>query len=258
MKKLFYCIFVLALNTAYAQHLPHPSAVFEWEMLPASMKGKVEERKLMDWPTETLDNFSIFHYTLQDSQSMELNAGAERLVLVNDGTLGMKIAEEEAALSQRSVGWIPAGKPIRIAVGNGNRASFFIIEWRSDEVSEEYVPIDTHPVLFDYAALEFRENPRGGRRDVMRAPTQTLRELEMHITTLKEGEKSHDPHVHADEEIILVLEGEVEEMINGTPYRLGPGSVIYLAAFDPHGIRNAGKGNCEYYAIRWITAKTGN
>ncbi|MEX2565956.1 MAG: cupin domain-containing protein [Cyclobacteriaceae bacterium] len=75
------------------------------------------------------------------------------------------------------------------------------------------------------------------------------------FTTLLEGEKSHDPHVHPDEEIILVLQGEVEEMINGTPYRLSPGSLIFLSSMDPHGIRNVGKGTCEYYAIRWTTVR---
>ncbi|WP_439481378.1 cupin domain-containing protein [Cyclobacterium plantarum] len=256
MKKLFFCIFILVLNAGYAQHLPHPSAVFEWEMLPVSLDGAVEERKLIDWPTETLDNFRIIHYTLQGSQTMDLHSEEERLVLVTNGALSLKMAEEETALAQRSVGWIPAHKPISITVGNDNKASFFFIEWDSELVDGELRPIDTNPVLFDYSEMEYKENSKGGRRAVMQAPTQTLRELEMHITTLKEGEKSHDPHVHADEEIILVLQGEVEEMINGTPYRLGAGSVIYLAAFDPHGIRNAGKGSCEYYAIRWITEKT--
>src|SRR5690606_33774140 len=99
--------------------------------------------------------------------------------------------------------------------------------------------------------MNFQENAKGGRTSVMRGPTSTLRELEMHITTLQENEKSHDPHTHPDEEIIVVLQGRVEEMINGKPYELGPGSVIFLGSMDPHGIRNIGKGTCEYYAIRW-------
>lgn len=74
----------------------------------------------------------------------------------------------------------------------------------------------------------------------------------MHATTLKEGVASHAAHTHADEEIILVKSGTVEETINGTPYKLGPGSVIFLSNDDPHGIRNAGEGQCEYYAIRWL------
>jgi quercetin dioxygenase-like cupin family protein len=88
----------------------------------------------------------------------------------------------------------------------------------------------------------------------MRRPTATLKELEMHITTLNEGNKSHDPHTHPDEEIIVVLSGEVEEMINDANYHAGPGSVIFLSSMDPHGIRNIGKGRCEYYAIRWLSA----
>ena len=119
----------------------------------------------------------------------------------------------------------------------------------------ELAPKDTHPLLFDYDEMTFRQNARGGRRDVMQAPTRDPYRVGNAHNDAKRRGKSHDPPVHADEEIILVLQGEVEELINGTPYRLGAGSVIYLAAFDPHGIRNAGKGSCEYYAIRWITDK---
>jgi quercetin dioxygenase-like cupin family protein len=53
--------------------------------------------------------------------------------------------------------------------------------------------------------------------------------------------------------IILVRKGYVEETIKGEPYRLGPGSIIFLTNDDLHGIRNAGSGGCEYYAIRWLT-----
>ena len=76
----------------------------------------------------------------------------------------------------------------------------------------------------------------------------------MHVTSLNEGNKSHDPHTHFDEEIIVVLTGEVEEMINGANYQAA-GSVIFLSSMDPHGIRNAGKGRCEYYAIRWLSTE---
>lgn len=86
----------------------------------------------------------------------------------------------------------------------------------------------------------------------MRQPTSMLKELEMHVTTLNEGLPSHSPHSHPDEEIILVRFGTVEEMIKDTSYKLGPGSVIFLTNNDFHGIRNAGKGKCEYYAIRWL------
>ena len=86
----------------------------------------------------------------------------------------------------------------------------------------------------------------------MRRPTGILSELEMHVTTLNENTMSHAEHVHDPEEIILVIRGEVEESIDGTPYKVGPGSLILLMDRVPHGIKNAGKGQCEYFAFKWI------
>jgi quercetin dioxygenase-like cupin family protein len=85
----------------------------------------------------------------------------------------------------------------------------------------------------------------------MQRATATFEELEMHVTTLNEGVTSHDEHVHESEEIILVIKGEVEESINGIPHKAGPGSLILLLDDDSHGIRNVGKGQCEYFAFKW-------
>ena len=87
----------------------------------------------------------------------------------------------------------------------------------------------------------------------MRQPVSVLKELEMHTTQLKEGLPSHKSHTHADDEIILVRFGVVEESIKGKTFQCGPGSVIFLTNDDDHGIRNIGSGPCEYYAIRWLT-----
>ena len=48
--------------------------------------------------------------------------------------------------------------------------------------------------LFDWAALTATPNRTGEVRRVVRAPTATLDELEIHITTLRPGEESHPPH----------------------------------------------------------------
>ena len=74
----------------------------------------------------------------------------------------------------------------------------------------------------------------------------------MHVTTLNEGLISHAEHVHANEELIIVKKGTVEESIDGQTHLLGPGSVILLTDEVSHGIKNAGKGQCEYYALKWI------
>jgi uncharacterized cupin superfamily protein len=92
---------------------------------------------------------------------------------------------------------------------------------------------------------------KGGRRSIMKVPTSMLAEFEIHTTMLNEGMKSHDQHVHVEDEIIIVRYGLVEELIDDKPYNAGPGSVIFLASNGHHGIRNIGEGPCEYYAFKW-------
>jgi mannose-6-phosphate isomerase-like protein (cupin superfamily) len=113
--------------------------------------------------------------------------------------------------------------------------------------------LKTSPLFVDWKTVGFKPSENGGRRNIMQQKTSVLKELEIHVTTLKEGFPSHAAHSHPDEEIILVKKGFVEETIKGEPFQSGPGSIIFLTNDDLHGISNSGKGECEYYAIRWLT-----
>ena len=104
---------------------------------------------------------------------------------------------------------------------------------------------------FEWAALEAKNTQPGARRDVMRAPTPTLDELEIHITTLNVGQVSHPPHQHPEEELLIVKEGTVETLQNGKASRLGPGSIIFHSSNDLHNIRNAGTTPATYHVIQW-------
>src|SRR5918995_5736168 len=64
--------------------------------------------------------------------------------------------------------------------------------------------------IFDWDALEVEKTNVGERRDVVRAPTATLDELEMHITTLTAGQQSHPPHQHVAEELLIIKEGTLD------------------------------------------------
>lgn len=105
--------------------------------------------------------------------------------------------------------------------------------------------------VFEWAGLEVKPSAVGSRRDVMRAPTPTLDELEMHITTLNAGQTSHEPHRHEAEEVLIVREGTVETVQNGKVSRLGPGSIIFHSSNDLHAIRNVGSTPATYHVIQW-------
>lgn len=109
---------------------------------------------------------------------------------------------------------------------------------------------------WDWPAIAVRETKVGAVRQVVRQPTATLDELEIHITTLNPGETSHPPHQHPNEELLIVKEGTVEALVAGEWKRLGVGAVIFQASNQPHAIRNAGAAAATYHVVNWKSAAT--
>ncbi len=105
--------------------------------------------------------------------------------------------------------------------------------------------------VFDWNAVEVKTTKVGARRQFFQSSTATLDELECHVTTLQPGESPHPPHKHPDEELVIVKEGTVEALLNGETKRVGPGSVIFQASNQMHGLRNVGQTAATYHVIKW-------
>ena len=110
--------------------------------------------------------------------------------------------------------------------------------------------------LFDWAQRKTIPTRVGERRDFFDAPTKTFRNLECHATTLNPGEVPHESHRHADEELIIVKEGQLEATINGHASVGGAGSIFFFASNDEHGLRNVHNGRTTYHVIRILTSET--
>src|SRR5678815_2073565 len=63
--------------------------------------------------------------------------------------------------------------------------------------------------------LQAKKTDVGELRNVVRQPTRTLDELEMHITTLNPHTASHQPHTHPNEEMVILKEGTLQAHMNG-------------------------------------------
>jgi XRE family transcriptional regulator, regulator of sulfur utilization len=105
--------------------------------------------------------------------------------------------------------------------------------------------------IFEWEKMTAQTTKTGMVRRVVQQPTATLDELEIHITTLNPGESPHAPHKHPDEELIVIKEGTVESFLNGQTQRVGPGSIIFQASNQMHGIKNVGTGPATYHVIKW-------
>ena len=65
--------------------------------------------------------------------------------------------------------------------------------------------------VFNWNALKPQKTAVGEVRSVVKGPTATLDELEMHVTTLNPGMEPHPPHKHPNEELVLLDKGTVED-----------------------------------------------
>jgi quercetin dioxygenase-like cupin family protein len=101
-----------------------------------------------------------------------------------------------------------------------------------------------------------RDTDVGQYRHVVRQPTRTLAELEMHITTLKPHTASHAPHTHPNEEMVIIKEGTLRAHVNGKEIEVGPGSVLFFASMQPHAVQNIGDTPATYHVINWKSAAT--
>jgi quercetin dioxygenase-like cupin family protein len=122
--------------------------------------------------------------------------------------------------------------------------------------ARQAAPSVQRSTTFDWAAMEAKTTEVGAVRQVLRAPTPTLNELEIHITTLKPGLASHPPHHHPNEELIIIREGTVETLTKGEWKRLGPGSIIFNASNEEHGLRNVGTTPATYHVVNWTSTAT--
>lgn len=110
--------------------------------------------------------------------------------------------------------------------------------------------------VFEWDKLKVEPNKLGVRRAVLDGSTTTLDKLHCHITTLNPGERSGEPRLHLQEEIIIVKEGTVEANYDGQVRTAGPGSVIFLAAHATTFLRNVGQTPATYTVIYYYTPLT--
>lgn len=264
-------LLISAVAHAQSPAAPEPAArlgsrIFKWEEMLAKPTGVGARRDVHDGPTATLDRFEC-HVT-------SLNPGLpshpphqhaqEELIIIKEGTLDVHINGREHRLGAGGLFWFSSNDWHAVRnVGDGP-ATYLVFNFATDATraaparaaAESAPPDRLRSAVYAWENLQVHPAPKGERREFFKSPTVTCRSFSVHATTVRAGEASHPPHRHPDEEIIVVKEGRVEVTINGQPGTAGPGSIVFLAANDEHGLRNAGDAPATYYVMRVVTEKT--
>ena len=120
---------------------------------------------------------------------------------------------------------------------------------------EDPLPLISSSV-FDWNSVQAKSTETGSVRSFFKVRTPTLEQLEVHVTTLNPGKAPHPPHRHPNEEMLIIRQGTVEALVNGEWKRVGPGSVIFFASNQLHGLRNVGTEPAIYHVINFKTSTT--
>lgn len=233
------------------------SKVFDWNAIKIDQQNFSKTKMIVDGASDgfTSIRISLVNIATGDDFTVDNNGAAiESLVIIKSGETIQKHGGVIKAMGPGSVSLIMPEDSVTISNSGATVATLYLLTWSAREANINLPKSLNSPIktlLVDWNDIDFIENSKGGRRNLIRQPTVMLKEFEMHVTTLNEGMRSHLPHTHIEEEIILVRQGEVEEYIDGELHKVGPGSIIFLRSMIPHGIRNIGDGSTEYYAFKW-------
>jgi len=253
MKKTLAILFLLPLYTL-AQQDSVLSGVYSWNEPATSTKNKISSTVLLEGKAYDFKWIQLTANSLNPSPArikQTVPKNQEQLIIIKTGTLQIGFGDSTFALNAGSVAVLMPGE--KILLNSTQPCSFYIMKYQS------IAPTDTErgkknggSFVKLWEAIPFKPNNNGGgRRDFFEQPTAMQKRFEMHVTTLKEGLRSHDPHTHRAEEIIIMIEGTTEMQIGEKFAKGKTGDFFYLGSNVLHGITNIGTKSCMYFAIQF-------
>ena len=176
---------------------------------------------------------------------------ADELIIVKDGRLKVTSSGKTRVLGPGGVGLFSVGNKITLENPGSTPANYFTFGFMSRRTGFPDSPQQIAPFLLDWTEMPMKTTDKGESRQIFSQPTHYFQKIDMHATTLNEGQISHPPHTHRNEEIILMRSGDVQMYIGGQYHKAKAGDIVFLTSGTPHNLENKTKGRCEYFALQW-------
>lgn len=231
------------------------SRVYSFSDAKVEKTATGEKRPMMDGETTHMRSFEI-HTTMLEPGKMphgsQVHADSEEIVFVKEGSLKVTINNESKVLGGGSLALILPGDEHGLENAGIGNTTYYIIRYQSKKPQDNQRGKDGGGSVFvDWNDLKFTPHDKGGIRRFFDRKSSMSDRIEIHATTLNPGIKSHEPHTHNPEEIILMMSGTTEMEIGGKIYSGNTGDIYFLGSEIPHAIRNTGSEPCSYLAFQW-------
>src|SRR6187401_1202408 len=252
MKKIFFFLFITNVVTVIAQKNVQRtpggdsilSGVYYWSKLEPVKEDTRVRRQVLDGKTFALENFEIHASTLEPGKAPHpphTHADQEELMIVKEGQVKITIAGETKILGPGSIAFAMPGDEHGIENSGKTQATYYILKYKGRSPNIERGKQAGGSFMLDWNELKTNNTGKGYRRDFFNRATSQLAQFEMHTTALKADSVSHAPHTHVQEEVILILRGNVTMHIDGKLYKGSAGDLYFLSANVPHALKNVGK-----------------
>lgn len=231
------------------------SGVYDWKQPVATKEKNIKTAVLFEGVVHDMEWLKVSANELVFSNTnnkMTVPANEEHLYIVKNGTLNININDSGNDLVGGSIALLMPGESFFLQNKNTEPCGYYVMKYRSR------LPMDMDrgkkaggSFVKDWNKIEFKPHDRGGIRNYFERATAMSKRFEMHVTTLKGSIKSHEPHTHRAEEIVLMIEGNTEMQIGQQFYQGKNGSVFYLGSNVSHAIRNKNTEPCMYFAFQF-------
>ena len=71
------------------------------------------------------------------------------------------------------------------------------------------------------------------------------------VAIVNAGREIHPPHKHAEEEYLMLLEGQGTWTVKGKDFKAVAGDMLYAAPWNLHGIKNTGTKPLKFIVWKW-------
>lgn len=239
------------ITCAQAQMEPLPSASYSWDSTTTGRKhGDV--KKIFSGSGAILSAHAITGVTLLQNEPYILYEGTqlERFIIIKNGPVKVKMGDSSAILDRGSVLCVmPYDRAVIIA--QAATAQVYEMSYAAPQPNTERAKAAGGSFWLDWTNIVFKPHDKGGVRQFFDRKTVMLNRFDIHVTTMNPGLKSHDPHTHKNEEIILMLQGNAEMQIGTEKQKANAGDVVFLGSNVLHNLTNIGTVPAIYYAIQW-------
>ena len=254
MKNFISTFFILISLSSFSQINPLISKVYSYENSSIKNNPTGTVRSIFNGAGSILSSHAIKLINLEKNKKMTYsnNNQNELFIIVKEGPISFTLNNKITQLVRGSIVCLMPGDVLKVANTGKTNVSYYEMFYKSNApINKERAVISGGSFFIDWNSIAFKEHDRGGVRQFFNRPTAMLKKFDIHVTTLNPGKKSHDPHTHTDEEIILMLEGNGEMRIGNEQQSCKSGDVVYLNSMFLHNITNTGDVPAVYYAIQW-------